>query len=51
MYKRLTEVKFDQDVALSLPLLSNLKRDYKNYTVEKNGSLGVIGVAVYVFTP
>ena len=43
--------KFDQDYALSLGFMGNLRRDYKQYRLSKHGNPGLFGVAVVVFQP
>ena len=49
-YDRMELNKHDAEMALGLGFQGNLRRDYKQYGLEKDGHKGVFGIAVIVAT-
>jgi hypothetical protein len=48
-FDRLHDIKFDQKIAIDFGVKGNLYRDFKNYTVSREGASGVLGLSVIVF--
>ena len=49
-FERIRDSKFDQEVAIKLGIEGNLQRDYKNYSLNRDGFTGMLGISTLVFS-
>jgi len=50
-FDRMQNNKFSKEVSLKFDIMGNIRRDYKQYELEKKGVQGRLGCAVMVFSP
>jgi len=50
-FDRMQNNKFSKEISLKFDLMGNIRRDYKQYELDKEGVHGRLGCAVMVFSP